>query len=125
MAASFVRRPRVSSRSARFLSARVYGIIGRAGRQFTRLIGLMVRIMRTAKVCSAINKVSSRLYFWLASIKLVTVAGGTLASCNAAIGVSPALQATYRENTLITSPDSDDPHVALWGPPETNTGGGG
>jgi hypothetical protein len=81
-------------------------------------------MLRTAKVRAAMKKVSSSLCHRLAWIAL-TAAGGTLASCNAPIGVSPALQGTYREHALVTNPDSDGPHVVLWGPPETNVGGGG
>jgi hypothetical protein len=61
----------------------------------------------------------------VAWIALLTAAGGTLASCGAPIGISPALQGTYRENALVTNPDSDGPHVVLWGGPENRGGGGG
>jgi len=48
-----------------------------------------------------------------------------LASCDTPIGVSPALQGTYRATSVVTNPDSDGPHVVRWGPPEPAIGGGG
>jgi len=48
-----------------------------------------------------------------------------LASCDTPIGVSPALQGTYRATSVVTNPDSDGPRVVRWGPPEPAIGGGG
>ena len=53
---------------------------------------------------------------------LLTAAGGILASCETPIGVSPALQGTYREASIVTNPDGDGPQVVRWGPPEGVTG---
>ena len=62
---------------------------------------------------------------WLALCALLTAAGGVLASCDTPIGVSPALQGTYRATSLVTNPDGNGPAVVRWGPPEPATGGGG
>jgi hypothetical protein len=96
-----------------------------AGRQFARSVRLIARMVRIAKAGAAMKKVSSRMYRGLAWIALLTAAGGTLASCDTPIGVSPALQGTYRENALVTNPDGGGPQVVRWGPPEVNGGGGG
>ena len=62
---------------------------------------------------------------WLPLCALLAAAGGMLASCDTPIGVSPALQGTYRAGSLVTNPDGDGPHVVRWGPPEPLSGGGG
>ena len=62
---------------------------------------------------------------WLALCALLTAAGGMLASCDTPIGVSPALQGTYRATSLVTNPDGDGPQVVRWGPPGGGFGGGG
>ena len=59
---------------------------------------------------------------WLALCALLTAAGGMLASCDTPVGVSPALQGTYRATSLVTNPDGDGPQVVRWGPPEGVTG---
>ena len=61
----------------------------------------------------------------LALCALLTAAGGMLASCDTPVGVSPALQGTYRARSLVTNPYGDGPHVVRWGPPEPVSGGGG
>ncbi len=65
------------------------------------------------------KKGSSRVYCWLAWFALLTATCGMLASCDAPIGVSPALRGTYRENALVTNPDGNGPQVVRWGAPET------
>jgi hypothetical protein len=65
---------------------------------------------------------------WLAWFALLTVTGGMLASCDTPVGVSPALQGTYREHALVTNPYGGGPQVVRWGPPENQPlipGGGG
>ena len=64
-------------------------------------------------------------YRWLALFALLIAAGGMLVSCDTPIGVSPALQGTYRAHSLVTNPYSEGPHVVRWGPPEPVSGGGG
>ena len=59
---------------------------------------------------------------WLSLCALLTAACGMLASCDTPIGVSPALQGTYRATSLVTNPDGDGPQVVRWGPPEGVTG---
>jgi len=59
---------------------------------------------------------------WSALCALLTAAAGMLASCDTPVGVSPALQGTYRANSLVTNPDNEGPHVVRWGPPEPVTG---
>jgi hypothetical protein len=71
------------------------------------------------------KKVSSRVCRWLARIALLTAAGAALASCDTPVGVSSALQGTYRENALVTNPNGGGPQVVLWGAPENRGGGGG
>ena len=58
----------------------------------------------------------------LALCASLTAAGGMLASCDTPIGVSPALQGTYRATSIVTNPDGDGPQVVRWGPPEGITG---
>ena len=64
------------------------------------------------------KKGSSRVCRWLAWLAWLTAAGGMLASCDTPVGVSPALQGTYRENALVTNPDGGGPQVVRWGAPE-------
>ena len=64
------------------------------------------------------KKISSHGCRTLALVALLTAVGGVLASCGTPIGVSPALQGTYRENSLVTNPDGNGPQVVRWGPPE-------
>jgi hypothetical protein len=76
------------------------------------------KTLRTTEVFAAVKKISSRERRLLALVALFTAAGGMLASCNAPVGVSPALRGTYRENSLVTNPDGNGPQVVRWGPPE-------
>ena len=66
----------------------------------------------------AVKKISSHTCRSLALVALLTAASGMLVSCDTPIGVSPALQGTYRENSLVTNPDGSGPKVVRWGPPE-------
>lgn len=54
----------------------------------------------------------------LAWFALLIAAGGTLASCDTPVGVSPALKGTYREHALVTNPYGGGPMVVRWGAPE-------
>jgi hypothetical protein len=65
------------------------------------------------------KKVSARVCHLLAIFALLVAAGGTLASCDTPVGVSPALKGTYRENALVTNPNGGGPQVVRWGAPET------
>jgi len=65
-----------------------------------------------------VKKISSHERCSLALVGLLTAVGGMVASCDTPIGVSPALQGTYRANSLVTNPDGDGPQVVRWGPPE-------
>jgi hypothetical protein len=64
------------------------------------------------------KKVTSRVCRWSEWFALLTAAGGMLASCDAPVGVSPALQGTYWEHALVTNPDGGGPQVVRWGPPQ-------
>lgn len=64
------------------------------------------------------TNVSSRVRRWLPWFVLLTAAGGMLASCDAPVGMSPALQGTYWEHALVTNPNGGGPQVVRWGPPQ-------
>jgi len=64
------------------------------------------------------KRVRSGLCRWLRCFALLTAAGGILASCDAPVGVSPALKGTCWEHALVTNPYGGGPMVVMWGPPE-------
>ncbi len=79
-------------------------------------------------VSADMKKVCSHVWRWLLWFAFLTVAGGMLASCDAPVGVSPALRGTYWQNALVTNPDGGGPQVVRWGPPQPSIpipGGGG
>ena len=64
------------------------------------------------------KNVRSGLCRWLPCFALLFAAGCVLASCDAPVGVSPALKGTYWEHALVTNPYGGGPMVVMWGPPE-------
>jgi len=71
---------------------------------------------RTAN--GTISDVSAHAVRRLAGFALLIVAGGTLASCDTPVGVSPALKGTYWQHAIVTNPYGGGPMEVRWGPPE-------